>query len=289
MKKLILKYHFWVIGLLGMMLSSCSTAYRNVSENGSKKIYNLKYGEHKKQVMDVFLPQNYAPDSPLVMIVHGGAWKLGRKEHMKMIQKRLFTENIPTVNINYRLVRKKKGITYKQQLEDISSAVKETKNHSEEWKFNPENLILLGESAGGHLALLYGYQNPDEVRKLISMSGPTDFYSENFTSTFNSKYTAPTISDVVGSKFDRENISEEFKKASPVANVSNVPTLIFQGDLDHLVNKNQGLKLALKLKEENIPHKLVFMKNTGHTPRFFSKMKRDSIIFPNILEFIRED
>lgn len=289
MKKLILKYHFWVIGLFGMMLSSCSTAYRTVSENGSKKIYNLKYGEHKKQVMDVFLPQNYAPDSPLVMIVHGGAWKLGRKEHMKMIQKRLFTENIPTVNINYRLVRKKKGITYKQQLEDISSAVKETKNHSEEWKFNPENLILLGESAGGHLALLYGYQNPDEVRKLISMSGPTDFYSENFTSTFNSKYTTPTISDVVGSKFDRENISEEFKKASPVANVSNVPTLIFQGDLDHLVNKNQGLKLALKLKEENIPHKLVFMKNTGHTPRFFSKMKRDSIIFPNILEFIRED
>lgn len=289
MKKLILKYHFWVIGLLGMMLSSCSTAYRTVSENGSKKIYNLKYGEHKKQVMDVFLPQNYAPDSPLVMIVHGGAWKLGRKEHMKMIQKRLFTENIPTVNINYRLVRKKKGITYKQQLEDISSAVKETKNHSEEWKFNPENLILLGESAGGHLALLYVYQNPDEVRKLISMSGPTDFYSENFTSTFNSKYTTPTISDVVGSKFDRENISEEFRKASPVANVSNVPTLIFQGDLDHLVNKNQGLKLASKLKEENIPHKLVFMKNTGHTPRFFSKMKRDSIIFPNILEFIRED
>lgn len=289
MKKLILKYHFWVLGILGMALSSCSTTQRVLAENGSKKIYNHKYGEHKKHVMDVFLPQNYSEDSPLVMIVHGGAWKLGRKEHMKMIQRRLFKENIPTVNINYRLVRTKKGITYQQQLEDIALAVNETRKQSRDWKLNPDNLVLLGESAGGHLALLYGYSNPDKVSKLISMSGPTDFYSEDFTSTLNSKYTSPTIEDVVGTKFIRENISEEFRKASPLANVSNVPTLIFQGDLDHLVNKNQGLALASKLELEKIPHKLVFMKNTGHTPRFFSKKKRDSLIFPNIIQFISED
>lgn len=288
MKKLILKYHFWVIGLLGMVLTSCSTAQRVVSENGSKKIYNLKYGKHERNVMDIFLPENYSEASPVVMIVHGGAWKIGRKEHMKMIQRRLFKENIPTVNINYRLVRSRKGTTYREQLEDIAQAISQTKNHSKDWKINPQNLVLLGESAGGHLALLYGYTHPDEVKKLVSLSGPTDFYSEDYLNSFYSKYSSLTIEDVVGTKFDRKNLSEDFKKASPLANISNVPTLIFQGDLDHLVNKKQGLRLASELEKCNIPHKLIYMKNTGHTPRFFSKMKRDSIIFPNILEFIKE-
>lgn len=288
MKKLILKYHFWVMGLLGMVLTSCSTAHRVVSENGSKKLYNLKYGEDKRNVMDVFLPENYSESSPVVMIVHGGAWKFGRKEHMKMIQKRLFKENIPTVNINYRLVRSRKGTTYKEQLEDIAKAISQTKNHSKDWNINPQNLVLLGESAGGHLALLYGYTHPDEVKKLVSLSGPTDFYSEDYLNSFYSKYSSLTIEDVVGTKFDRKNLSEDFKKASPLANISNVPTLIFQGDLDHLVNKKQGLRLSSELEKRNIPHKLIYMKNTGHTPRFFSKMKRDSIIFPNILEFIKE-
>ena len=286
MKNLILKYHFWIMGLFGMLLTSCSTSQRVVSANGAKKIYNLKYGDDRKNVMDVFLPEKYSETSPLVMIVHGGAWKLGRKEHMKMIQKRLFKENIPTVNINYRLV--KKGITYKDQLVDIAKAVSKFNQNANVWKLQPNNLIIIGESAGGHLALLYGYQHPEEIKKIISMSGPTDFYSEDYLNSFYSKYTSMTIQDVVGVKFDRKNYSDAFKAASPLANVSNVPTLIFQGDRDKLVDKNQGLKLAEELERKKIPHKLVFMKNSGHTPRFFSKMKRDSIIFPNIIEFIKE-
>jgi len=38
----------------------------------------------------------------------------------------------------------------------------------------------------------------------------------------------------------------------------------------------------------NVPHKLVFMDKTGHAPRFFNKTKRDSIIYPNILEWIKK-
>jgi acetyl esterase/lipase len=69
----------------------------------------------------------------------------------------------------------------------------------------------LGESAGGHLALLYGYQNPDKIKKIISLSGPTDFYSPEYLNSFYSKYSSPTIQKVVGTKFLRKNLSEEFK------------------------------------------------------------------------------
>ncbi|WP_415326404.1 alpha/beta hydrolase [Chryseobacterium sp. MMS23-Vi53] len=291
MKKLILRYHFFVLGLIGLVLNSCNTRKFKVwvGMNNEQKIYNLKYGEHKRQKMDVFLPSNYPENSPVVLIVHGGAWTLGKKEHMIQIQKMLFENNIPSINMNYRLVSKSKKITYRDQLEDIGLAVTKFNSLAAKAELQPNNYILLGESAGGHLALLYGYRNPDQIKKIISLSGPTDFYSTEYLHSFYSKYSSPTIQKVVGTKFHRGNLSEEFKKASPIANISNVPTLLFQGNQDFLVNQKQGLALDSALTAQNIPHKLIFMDKTGHAPRFFSKRKRDSIIYPNILEWIKNE
>lgn len=287
MKKLILNYHYFVLGLAGFALNSCNSKFRVWVGNDAQKVYNLKYGEDKRQKMDVFLPAEYPRESPVVLIIHGGAWKYGRKEHMIKIQKMLFDNNIPSVNMNYRLV--KKGITYREQLEDIDLAIEKFNSLSEKSELLPDNYILLGESAGGHLALLYGYKNPDRIKKIISLSGPTDFYSEEYLKSFYSKYTSGTIQKMVGTKFKRKNLSEEFKTASPVANVSSVPTLLFQGNTDFLVNQKQGLALDSVLTKMNIPHKLIFMENTGHAPRFFNKTKRDSIIYPNILEWIKNE
>ncbi|MBO6186621.1 MAG: alpha/beta hydrolase [Chryseobacterium sp.] len=286
MKKLILNYHFFVLGLIGLVLNSCNSKFRVWVGKDSQKIYNLKYGEHKRQKMDVFLPADYPQDSPVILIVHGGAWKYGRKEHMIQIQKMLFENNIPSINMNYRLVSK--HLTYREQLEDINAVIEKFNALSEKSELLPNNYILLGESAGGHLALLYGYQNPDKIKKIISLSGPTDFYSHDYLNSFYSKYTSGTIQKVVGTKFNRKNLSEDFQKASPIANVTNVPTLLFQGNQDFLVNQKQGLALDSVLTKMNIPHKLVFMDKTGHAPRFFNKKKRDSVIYPNILEWIKK-
>lgn len=286
MKKNILKYNFLAIGLCSIVLSSCSSRYRvKVGEQSEKKIFNLKYGDSRQQTMDFFIPASFDKETPAVIIVHGGAWKIGRKEHMKMIQKFLHKNNIPTANINYRLVNK--NTTYKQQVEDIGLAVEKINALAKEEGFRKDNYVLLGESSGGHIAMIYGYKNPQQIKKIISLSGPTDFYTENYTNSFYSKYSSRTLQDVVGEKFDRKNLSEEFKKASPIANVSNVPTLMFQGDRDILVNKKQGLALDSVLTEKEIPHQLIFMKNTGHLPRFFSKKKRENVIFPNILKWVK--
>ncbi|UOU98118.1 alpha/beta hydrolase [Chryseobacterium daecheongense] len=287
MKRFVLRYHFFVLGCIGFILNSCNSRFRVwVGTNNEQKIYNLKYGEHKRQKMDVFLPSDYLENSPVVLIVHGGAWKYGRKEHMIHIQKMLFKNNIPSINMNYRPVSKK--ITYKQQLEDIGTVIEKFNSLAQKAELQPNNYILLGESAGGHLALLYGYQHADQIKKIISLSAPTDFFSKEYLDSFYSKYTSPTIQKVVGTKFNRKNLSEEFQKASPIANISHVPTLLFQGNKDFLVNRRQGLSLDSALAQQNVPHKLVFMEGAGHAPRFFSKRRRDSIIYPNILDWIKK-
>lgn len=285
MKKIFLNYHFWIFGVLFFALQSCNTKYRVwVGENNEQKIYNLPYGENKYQKMDVFLPANYEKEKPAVIIIHGGAWKYGRKEKMIMIQKYLHQKNIPTVNINYRLVEK--GVTYKKQLEDISAAIIKFNEYAYKTQLPKDQFIILGESSGAHLALLYGYQNPEIISKIISLSAPTDFYSKQFLETTYSKYALFTIEDVVGLKFNRENIDQKFKEASPIYQVSNVPTLLFQGDQDLLVNRKQGLALDSVLTEKNVEHKLIYIKKTGHTPRFFNKRKREEIILPEILKWI---
>lgn len=286
MKKLNITNPLYILGFMALVFNSCNTKYKVWVGNDSQKIYNLKYGEHKRQKMDVFLPANYAKTDPVILIVHGGAWKYGKKEHMIHIQKMLFENNIPSININYRLVSR--NITYKNQLDDIGLAVEKFNSLSEKAELTPNNYIILGESAGGHLALLYGYRNSDKIKKIISLSGPTDFYSEEYLNSFYSRYTSSTIQKMVGTKLDRKQLSEEFKIASPIANITHVPTLLFQGNRDFLVNYRQGLALESLLQEKEIPHQLVFMKNTGHTPRFFNHKKRDSIIYPNILNWIKK-
>lgn len=281
--------HFYILLWLSgfLLLTSCNSQYHIwVGENTEQKIFNLAYGQHPRQKMDVFLPAQYPEDAAAVVIVHGGAWKRGKKERMIMIQNYLFKNNIPSLNLNYRLV--KKGITYKDQLADIAAAIEKFDQYSSKTRLSTNNYIILGESAGGHLALLYGYENPAQIKKIISLSGPTDFYSSQFLATTYSRYASPTLEDVVGTKFHRKNLALEFKEASPIYQVAHVPTLLFQGDQDLLVNRQQGRALETVLLQKEIPHKLIYMMKTGHTPRFFSKRKREEIILPEILQWVHK-
>ena len=284
MKKLATVY-LWLIGIFLLVLSSCATRHRVKEEiGGGTKIYNLKYGDSKRNVMDVFLPATASSEAPLIMMIHGGAWVFGSKLHLRRVQKFLYSNNFPTVSINYRLVNK--NTTYKAALEDIAKAVHQVQTLDAEWKLNPRELILLGESAGGHLALLYGYGNPRQIQKIISLSGPADFYTGRYRSSKYYGRSRRVFEKVVGEKYDTGN-PEAFKQASPVYRVAEVPTLHFQGNRDFLVNVNQGLALDSALTQKNIRHRFILMEKTGHAPRF-SKKKRDRYIYPNILEFIRQ-
>lgn len=278
-------FRFWLMSATLAVIASCSSQNRTVTKGNSQKIYNIKYGGHPRNVMDVFLPNHYNADSPVVFMVHGGGWTIGRKEHMWNVRNALFKEGLPLVSINYRLV--KKGITYKDQLEDIDSAVRFFRENSKIWNLNPDNLVLLGESAGAHLVLLYGYSHPQLVKKIVSMSAPTDFYSENYIKSPYRWYTYRTFQKVVGEKYSAQN-TEKFRQASPVANVSPVPTLLFQGDRDFLVYKKQGFDLDSVLTSKGYPHKLVVMKNLGHVPRITNPKKFKSLVLPAMLKFIKE-
>ena len=66
----------------------------------------VKYGEHERHVMDVWLAKSDKA-TPLVLVIHGGGWMGGSKERLNRFADApaLLKEGISVVAINYRLMR----------------------------------------------------------------------------------------------------------------------------------------------------------------------------------------
>lgn len=103
-----------------------------------------------RHALDLYLPKG-ATDFPVVFFVHGGSWKSGDKcEYVKLGE--LFAANgIGAAVINYRLSPK---VQHPCHIEDVAGAFAWV--HGNVGKFGGRNdqIIIVGHSAGGHLAAL---------------------------------------------------------------------------------------------------------------------------------------
>lgn len=270
-----------------IFMDTCSFShYNNAAKNTPDIHRDIAYGTAEEQTLDLCLPKEKAEDVPMVILVHGGAWCFGEKETLTPVQVFLAQNNIPSANINYRLNRG--NITYKEQLEDIGKALEFLKNRVDALDL-PCRFILFGESAGAHLSLLYGYQNPNCVEKIISLAAPTDFFSKKYRKNkLYHWYTKFFFQLATGAKYtQKKELPEAFKEASPITNVSHVPTLILQGTNDIVVDKSQALSLDSVLAKNQVPHKLVLIEGGIHIARRLPWW-RDKVIYPEMLAFLEE-
>src|SRR5690606_10950407 len=100
-------------------------------------------------------------------------------------------------------------------------------------------------------------------------------------------YSKSAFSRAVGDKYKwNEPIPDSFVEASPINQVSEVPTLLIQGTWDILVNKNQALVLDSILTRKSIPHKLIMIKGANHTPRFMPWWQKR--IYAEVVDFIKD-
>ena len=251
---------------------------------GDLLLRDVAYGPDARHLMDVCVPEGVGPHTPAVVLVHGGAWKYGNKLWMRSIQHMLLRQGILSANINYRLARQ--GIRYTDQLQDVAQAVAAFRGMQVRWG-GARPCMLLGESAGGHLALLHGYRHPGEVQALISLSAPTDLYSEAYRKSTYYRVSHRTFELITGASYQDAHSLPVFREASPVTQVSAVPTLVFQGGWDPIVFPAQGEALRRALAEKGVPHRFVSMPRAGHVPRLLPR-SRNRLIYPAIQAFIHQ-
>ncbi len=111
---------------------------------------NIPYGPGERQRLDVYKPDNGKP-APVVLWIHGGAWKFGDKSHLNGKAEWLTGEGWALVAMNYRFVPQ---VTWREQAADVAEAVKWIQTSGAKHGFDASRIVLMGHSAGAHLAAL---------------------------------------------------------------------------------------------------------------------------------------
>ncbi len=137
---------------------------------------NVAYGEDKKQVVDVYIPQN-ASNSPIIVMVHGGAWKYGDKTMRGNISSKAshYVRNgYIFVSVDYRLLPTPPD----KQAQDVARALAMVQEKAHSWGGDTSRIVLMGHSAGAHLVALLS-ANPVAWKSfgLKPWAGTVSFYS----------------------------------------------------------------------------------------------------------------
>src|SRR5688500_8246747 len=94
---------------------------------------------------------------PLLLWIHGGAWRSGSKSNMPL--KELVCSGYPVASVDYRLSTTAK---FPAQIHDVKAAIRFLRAVAGDIGIDARVVVVGGDSAGGHLASLVGVSNGDE-------------------------------------------------------------------------------------------------------------------------------
>jgi acetyl esterase/lipase len=197
------------------------------------------YGSSASQQYDLYLPTTRNTRNPVIVLLHGGAWRVGDKENMNFIVNDLKAKgvNCAVVNINYRLVVAGSGVNFQQQIEDIDKALKQVASQSVGLGISSK-FYLIGMSSGAHLAMMYA-QTADQnhlVAGIGAVAPPFDLTTQKI----REGVIGADITQFIGKSY--AEAPQAYKQASPMYNYNNpsVPTIVFYGGKDGIVTPDQS-------------------------------------------------
>lgn len=133
-------------------LGEDETASSRALPPGVRKLADVAYGQDARQRLDVYLPATLGHDRPLLLMVHGGAWRMGSKQAANVVDNKLahwLPAGVVLVSLDYRLLP---HAAVEQQADDVARALAWVQAHATAWGANERQLVLMGHSAGAHLA-----------------------------------------------------------------------------------------------------------------------------------------
>lgn len=196
--------------------------------------------------LDIFQPQ--APGQyPGIVVIYGGAWQRGSPTSNADCNRYLAAQGYVVWAIDYRHAPQHR---FPSQLDDVEAALNFIQDHAVEYETDPQRLVLMGRSAGAHLAMLAAYATDrPEIRGVVNYYGPVDL---------TTGYEQPPIPDPINSRAVLENFlggspsqfPDLYRQASPLTYVTQPvpPTLLIYGSRDHVVQAKYGQQLHRQLE-----------------------------------------
>jgi acetyl esterase/lipase len=236
---------------------------------------NIEYATtgERRLLVDVYLPSGKVRP-PLVVWVHGGAWRSGDKENPPQA---LVAAGFALASVDYRLSGEAK---FPAQVHDIKAAIRFLRSKGNEFGYSTDRIAIAGDSAGGHLAVLVGVSSgvkplegtigehldqSSAVQAIVDYFGPTNFVTILKQSTPHGlSVREPALKLLLGDM--PEKLPQPAKLASPVSHVdeNDPPLLIFHGDQDPQVPINQSHEMEGAYERQNLPVEFVVVHGAAH-------------------------
>ena len=226
---------------------------------------NIHYDrDYPETVLDIV--QSRAPamtDHPGAIVIHGGGWIGGAKEDMlERFCAPLVQHDFVVANVEYRLA---KSATAPAAVSDVLRAARWFRDHAAEYHVDAKRIIVVGESAGGHLALMTGFLPPDsdlgptvKVAAIVDFSGISDV-SDLVSGANQRPYADTWLPEQTG----RMALA---RKLSPLAYIRKAlpPVLAIQSQGDAVVPYAQSERLIQALKAQHDDAELITVPGDQH-------------------------
>lgn len=232
--------------------------------------------DKERHLLDVFTPKG-KKDFPVVVFVHGGAWKWGDKNLYAGIGEVFAQRGVGVVICSYRLSPKS---THPAHAEDVAGAVAWACENIGGYGGDPKKLFLCGHSAGGHIVSLLATDasflkaekhSPADIRGVVSISGVYKIY-----------HTEKVFHEAFGKD------EELCLRASPITHVAgkHPPFLIAYADADyeHLDGMAKDMHAALRKAES--PCDLMVCKDRNHISIVVNLVDPEDPLCKRIMGFI---
>ena len=227
-------------------------------KTGYQMVSGLSYGDHARQRLDLYIPNDATTDAPLIVFFYGGGWRSGSREDYLFVGQALASKGFVVAIPDYRLYPEVRFPTF---VEDGALAVAYLLDPEKSPRTVGRKTVLAGHSAGAHTALMLTL-NADYLGALdvdvnaaisgaVGLSGPYDF--------------AP---------IKGERLQKIFAPADPVSTSQPItfaradapPVLLIHGLSDTTVLLRNSRNLAARLQELGGEVTLIEYPKIGHAP-----------------------
>jgi acetyl esterase/lipase len=228
---------------------------------------------------DLYLSLNAVKPTPVLINIHGGGWRSGVKETQGGFNS-FFKAGFAVANMEYRLSGQ---ATAPAAIEDTRCMLIYLIKNAKALNIDPNKIIIMGGSAGGHLALMGGLLANDhrfdtncpgveniKVTAIIDKYGIMDVW--DWTYGPEHKSSSPKL--WLGEK---ATDNEFIKSVSPISYVTknSPPIFIVHGDADPIVPYQQSVDLYKKLQDLGVKSQFITVEGGLHGK--FDKEKNNEI------------
>ena len=271
-----------------LLLSGCEAslfAGLNATDRraGIEAQRDIVFDEAHGLKLDVYRPVGVV-HAPIVVFFYGGSWVRGERAWYRFVGTALASHGVVAVIPDYRKYPQVKMDGFMQ---DAARAIAWTYEHATELGGTPNDLFVMGHSAGGQIGALLATDpswlapydlRPNELAGFIGLAGCYDF----MPIPANEK-------DMLG-MFGRDEPSQA--RAQPVRFVhgDEPPMLLLQGSADHEVDPSNARSLARALQAHHEDVTLRMYPGVGHNALVFAFSRpfhADDPALEDVLSFVR--